>query len=162
MSELLGIDFAWSKPTPQQVITLGARWVAGYLSPDPTKNLTRPLVDTYQSLGLSVVVVWESTGGRATQGRAAGIADASSAYAQHAGLGLPVGPIYFAVDEDVAWDQVGSPTCGRPWHGRVAPGPPTPPSGSPGAQSSRALPTRTRPRQPTSASTHDPRRTTCP
>jgi hypothetical protein len=102
-----GIDFAWSKPSPAEAKAVGAHWGAGYFSNDSTKNLTHSLVSAYLAAGLGIVSVWETTTGRATQGRAAGIADARAADAQRAAVGLPAtAPIHFAVDEDTSWASV--------------------------------------------------------
>jgi hypothetical protein len=102
-----GIDFAWSKPSAAEAKAVGAHWGAGYFSTDSSKNLTRSLVSSYLAAGLGVVTVWETTTGRATQGRQAGIDDAHAADAQRAAVGLPgTAPIHFAVDEDTSWASV--------------------------------------------------------
>lgn len=102
-----GIDFAWSQPSPSEAKAVGAHWAAGYFSTDSTKNLTRSLVSNYLAAGLAIVSVWETTTGRATEGRAAGIADAHAADAQRSAVGLPnTAPIHFAVDEDTSWASV--------------------------------------------------------
>jgi hypothetical protein len=102
-----GIDIAWERPTIAQIKATGAQWVARYLSPDHSKNLTAAEVHDYPAAGLAIVTVYESTAGRATQGRAAGVADARLAESQRSALGLPADHVHhFAVDSDVSWDSV--------------------------------------------------------
>ena len=107
MAELKGMDLAWDRPTIAQIVATGAHWVARYFSPDASKNLTVAEVKSYPAAGLSIVTVFESTAGRARQGRAAGIADAKMAEQQRASVGLPANHVhYFAVDEDTTWASV--------------------------------------------------------
>lgn len=107
MAALLGLDIAWARPTVAEIVATGAHWVARYLSPDASKNLTAAEVQEYPAAGLAVVTVFESSAGRATQGRAAGIADANLAEQQRRALGLPDDHIHhFAVDEDTTWASV--------------------------------------------------------
>lgn len=104
---VLGMDIAWSRPTVAVILATGARWVARYFSTDASKNLTASEVHDYPAAGLSVVTVWETTTGRATQGRAAGVADAQAAEAQRRAVGLPDTHVHhFAVDEDTSWASV--------------------------------------------------------
>jgi hypothetical protein len=103
----LGIDIAWDRPTIAAIKATGAHWVARYFSTDATKNITAAEVHDYPAAGLAVVTVFESSAGRATQGRAAGIADARLAEQQRAAVGLPAGHVHhFAVDEDTSWASV--------------------------------------------------------
>lgn len=103
---LMGIDIAWARPTDAQIVSTGAHFVARYLSPDKTKNITSSEVQSYPRDGLSVVVVWEWTANRMLAGFAAGVADAQSAEAQRRAAGLPDDmPIYFACDFDAVGSQ---------------------------------------------------------
>lgn len=105
-SGVLGLDVAWARPTTAQIVATGAHFVARYLSPDSSKNLTSAEVQEYPANGLSIVVVWESTAGRMLSGSAAGIADAQAAESQRRALGLPEDMvIYFACDTDVSGTQ---------------------------------------------------------
>ncbi len=107
MAEQMGVDIAWPRPTTDQIRATGARWVGRYFSTDDTKDLTAAEVEAYPAAGLAIVTVWETTAGRATQGAAAGTADAWAAEQQRERVGLAVEHVHhFAVDEDVAWDQV--------------------------------------------------------
>lgn len=107
MAELKGVDIAWDRPSTAAIVATGAHWVARYFSPDGSKNLTAAEVRDYPAAGLSIVTVFESTAGRATQGRAAGIADARLAERQRQAVGLPDGHVHhFAVDSDVSWASV--------------------------------------------------------
>ena len=102
-----GVDISWARPTVTEIKAAGAHWVARYLSPDTTKNLTATEVRLYPEAGLGIVVVWESTATGATEGFAAGAADAHRAESQRAAVGLPDDMIiHFAVDADVAWSAV--------------------------------------------------------
>lgn len=104
---VMGIDFAWSKPSAADAKAAGAHWAAGYYSTDPSKNLTAALVSEYLSAGLAIVGVWETTTARATAGYAAGAYDAQEADRQRAGVGLPdTAVIHLAVDEDTDWASV--------------------------------------------------------
>lgn len=104
---LQGIDIAWARPTTGQILATGAHWVGRYLSNDSTKNLQLGEVASYPAAGLAIVVVWETTTGRALQGFAAGQTDARAADQQRRGLGLPDDmPIHFAVDTDTTWATV--------------------------------------------------------
>lgn len=107
MGQQTGIDIAWARPTVAQIKATGATWVARYFSNDVTKNLTASEVQEYTAAGLGIVTVWEATAARALQGFAAGAADAQTARAQRAGVGLPAdAPIHFAVDTDTTWGAV--------------------------------------------------------
>lgn len=102
-----GIDVAWDRPTVAQIKAVGAQWVARYFSTDNNKNLHATEVTAYTAAGLAIVTVWETTQGRATAGRAAGIADAKAAEAQRKAVGLPATHIHhFAVDKDTSWASV--------------------------------------------------------
>lgn len=100
-----GVDFANPRPDPGRLKAEGIDFVVRYLSPNtpanPRKHLTAGELAAYRAAELAVVVVWETTTDRATQGRAAAQRDASVADAYIRALGFPAGqPIYFAVDED--------------------------------------------------------------
>lgn len=103
---LMGVDIAWARPDSSQIRAQGAHFVARYLSPDSSKNLTASEVKSYPADGLSVVVVWESTANRMLGGYAAGHADAQAAEIQRAAVGLPRDmPVYFACDFDAVGSQ---------------------------------------------------------
>ena len=71
------------------------RFVAQYL-----KNLNRALVDAYHAAGVTVVLVYETTGQRSLGGRGAGIADGRAALTLASALGAPTDTaIYFAEDD---------------------------------------------------------------
>lgn len=101
------LDIAWDRPKIAQILATGATGVMRYFSPDATKNLTAAEVQGYTAAGLSVGTVFESTAGRATQGWAAGVADAQLAERQRVAVGLPGSHVHhFAVDEDTSWASV--------------------------------------------------------
>lgn len=104
---LMGIDIAWARPSIADIQKTGAHWVARYFSQDPTKDITAGEVSQYQKAGLGIVTVYETTTGRALQGRAAGVTDAHAAMNERGSVGLPnTAPIHFAVDMDADWAQV--------------------------------------------------------
>lgn len=97
------VDYAWTKPTPAQIIAAGYEGVLRYLSTDSSKNLTPGERDALLDAGLSIGLVWETTATRAGQGYVAGQHDVQAAEAQAAALGYPMGcPIFYAVDYDAA------------------------------------------------------------
>jgi hypothetical protein len=107
MTQVEGLDFAWTKPSPAQVLAAGGHWIAGYFSTDTSKNLNRSNIPPFLSAGIPVVTVWETTTGRATQGRQAGVDDARAAEAERIAAGLPSTHVHhFAVDEDTSWSSV--------------------------------------------------------
>lgn len=103
----MGIDIAWARPTVADIQKTGAHWVARYFSQDPTKDLTAGEVKAYTAAGLAIVTVYETTTGRALQGRPAGIYDAQQAQQERAAVGLPnTAPIHWAVDTDTDYASV--------------------------------------------------------
>lgn len=103
----LGVDYPWTHPTPAALSAAGVEFAMRYLSTDHTKNLTRAEADALAARGIWSGVVWETTAGRALDGRAAGTSDARAAAEQAAACGMPDSrPIYFAVDTDTTWDKV--------------------------------------------------------
>jgi Rv2525c-like, glycoside hydrolase-like domain len=98
---VFGVDYAWSKPSPDTLKRAGAKYAMRYLSHDASKNLTRAERDSLWARGIRVGVVWETVANRAMSGRSGGAEDARSADAQAKALGLDGIPIYFAVDWDV-------------------------------------------------------------
>jgi hypothetical protein len=96
-----GLDYAWAPhPNVSTVKQKGYSFVCRYLSNDPTKNLTSAELATIRNAGLSIVVVWETTGDRMKAGNAAGKADAEEANNLVNDLDMRGVPIYFACDYD--------------------------------------------------------------
>lgn len=103
MTDVLGVDYAWSHPTPASLKAAGKRFAARYSSTDPSKDLTRAEADGLAAEDIASVLVRESTANRAGAGRAAGITDAQAALKTAAACGMPpMRPLYFAVDYDAA------------------------------------------------------------
>lgn len=103
----LVLDIAWDRPTVAQIKATGAVGVMRYFSTDDTKDLHKADLAAYTAAGIAVGTVYETTAGRATAGRTAGIADAKDAEKQRKAVGLPASHIHhFAVDKDVAWTDV--------------------------------------------------------
>lgn len=106
MTSEMGLDLAWDKPATSTIKATGARFIARYLSPDSTKNLTADEVTSYTAAGMAIVVVWEGVASRMLAGYAAGVADAKTADAQRKSVGLPDNQvIYFACDFDASGNQ---------------------------------------------------------
>jgi len=101
-----GLDYV--SLTPQEAKAQGASFVCRYLSPDTAKNLSHSEAEELKSLGIDVVVVFESTARRSLDGSGAGQADATMALTQAIECGM-VGarPIYFAIDFDASPDPNG-------------------------------------------------------
>ncbi|MFJ8437682.1 glycoside hydrolase domain-containing protein [Kitasatospora griseola] len=107
MTTQYGVDYPWSKPPPAALHDAGVAFVMRYLSKDASKNLSIDEANSLAAVGIWCGVVWETTAGRALDGRAAGAADAREAVRQAAACGMPDGrPIYFAVDTDTTWPRV--------------------------------------------------------
>lgn len=95
-----GLDFAYGSLSAAGAKAQGARFAASYLS-DSSKDWTRAALDSYHAEGLATVAVWETIATRATEGYAAGFADARSAARELAALGAPKDqPFTMAVDCD--------------------------------------------------------------
>lgn len=100
---IFGIDYAWSKPSVEAMTAAGVKFIARYLSNDPSKDLTRAEATAANAADIWCVVVWETTANRALAGRQAGRDDALTALHKASALGMPDDrPIYFAVDFDAS------------------------------------------------------------
>jgi hypothetical protein len=109
-TETPGVDFSEARPAPSLLTRSGFRFVMGYVSHNPAKNLTAQNVRDYIAAGLSVGLVWEDSAGAALLGAAAGARDGAAADAQADSIGYPVdSPIFFAVDQSVSLSQINGP-----------------------------------------------------
>jgi hypothetical protein len=98
---IAGCDYAFSVPPISAMKAAGIAFAARYLSTDPSKNLSAPERDSLHGAGISIVLVWETTGVEALGGYNQGVSDARAARAQADALGFPTAlPIYYAVDFD--------------------------------------------------------------
>jgi hypothetical protein len=96
------IDEAWTKATPAQAKSWGAVAVGMYVSHDPSKNATVPLISSYAAAGIKSFLFFEDTAARALGGHPAGVADAAFALAQANALGMPPwAPLIATADFDV-------------------------------------------------------------
>lgn len=101
MTETLLIDCAFTKPRAAAIKAAGYSGVIGYISTDPSKDLTGPQARGYLNEGLVVAFVFETTAGRATAGKGAGASDRTYAEQQAHKRGYPTScPIFYAVDGD--------------------------------------------------------------
>lgn len=110
-----GLDYSWSRPTPDAIAASGASFVARYHSADlrtsggVPKILTRTEAAGLSAVGLDIVSVWE---GKAAdrdplKGYAQGRVDGDQALRQAAACGAPPGVvIYYAVDWDATDGQM--------------------------------------------------------
>lgn len=98
---LKGCDYV-AGPTPAQLKAAGIHFVCRYLStPGNPKNLTAAEAKALHAAGISIVLVFETTGTTFLGGNAAGRHDATLALEQAKALGVPATvPIYFAIDTD--------------------------------------------------------------
>jgi hypothetical protein len=102
-----GIDAAWGRPTPAQLVAAGKHFIVGYVSHDPAKNLTRAECAAYLDAGIAVGLVWETTSDRALAGALPGADDGREARRQATALGFPLDrPIFVAVDFDATAAQL--------------------------------------------------------
>lgn len=101
MSNRVGLDYSWGRPDLATVAAAGYSFIARYLSYDGGKNISPDEAARIQSLGMDIVLVWETTAKRVLSGWPGGISDAATALGQANTVGLPsTAPIYFAVDYD--------------------------------------------------------------
>src|SRR5215469_10077181 len=96
------IDQAWAKATTAQLKQWGAVAAGMYLSRDPSKNATAPLIKAYAAAGVKSFLFFEDAAGNAARGYAQGRADAMFAHASANALGMPVwAPIIATLDFDI-------------------------------------------------------------
>jgi hypothetical protein len=99
----VGADWGWGRLRARRLRAAGFRLACRYLSHDLSKNINRAEAAELLKAGEDIVVVWESTAGRATQGLTPGRDDALAAVKQMRALKAPKGmAVYFAVDGDFA------------------------------------------------------------
>lgn len=110
MTWIEGIDAAWNRPTPAQLVAAGKQFIVGYVSHDPAKNLSAADCAAYLDAGVAVGLVWETMANRALDGGPAGSTDGAEARRQARALGFPdEKPICFAVDFEPTTMQLGGP-----------------------------------------------------
>ena len=99
--EVAGFDCSYNKPDAVAMAVGGHRFMVGYVSSNPAKNLTPEHVAAYRAEGLAVGLVWEETADRCLGGATAGAADGDEADRQADALGYPLDAVvWFAVDFD--------------------------------------------------------------
>mgnify|MGYP001386332273 CR=1 FL=1 len=94
------IDYSWARPDLRAVKNSGVTGVIRYLT-GSGKALSRQEIDQIRAAGLTLTLVYETTGKTVQGGRAAGVADANAARTALSNLGLPQSLVYFAVDYDL-------------------------------------------------------------
>lgn len=100
-AHIQGCDFSNSVSNTQarSIKDSGKSFVVRYLGKPPPMGITANEVKLLHSVGLKVVLVWETTASRASEGYYAGVSDGSRALQQAHSVGMPAGrPIYYAVD----------------------------------------------------------------
>lgn len=102
-----GVDYSWSRPSPQTLFNSGYTFAARYLSYDTSgKNLTLGEANALRAAGVDVVANWEYGAQDALNGYDEGVRNAQTALAQANAAGMPAGrPIYFSVDFDATPGQ---------------------------------------------------------
>lgn len=98
MADPLGYDFSDGRPSPASIVNSGREFVIRYLYDGP-KGITKPELDSYLKVGLSVLLNYEGSGKDATS-FANGANDARYANGKAASLGYPNAVIYFSIDEE--------------------------------------------------------------
>jgi hypothetical protein len=95
-----GVDEAWARLTPAQAKAAGKQFVVGYVSEDPSKNLTLAEVQAYHAAGIAVLLVYEYNTAAAETGANGGHKNATLAAQLAKALGYPPScAIAFAIDE---------------------------------------------------------------
>lgn len=107
-AQRFGLDWSVARPPSDKALAAaGVTFACRYLSYSPAKNLKLLEANHLSSIGVDLVVVWETTANRALAGHDAGVADATEALRQANHLGMPDGrPIYFAIDFDATAHQL--------------------------------------------------------
>ena len=108
-----GLDWSVARPPSDKALAAaGVTFACRYLSHSPAKNLKLLEANHLSSLGIDLVVVWETTANRALAGHDAGVADATEALRQANHLGMPDDrPIY---KRAWFWGTAAYPTSGLP------------------------------------------------
>ncbi len=95
------VDYAWWQVTASQLLSMGFDGVMRYISHDGSKDLSPSERDDLRAHNMTIGLVYESTANRATQGIAAGQADAIYANQHADSLGYPSDKtLWYAVDGD--------------------------------------------------------------
>lgn len=88
---LKGLDEAWGKVDPATAKALGYDFIVGYVSEDPTKNLTASDIVRIHAAGMAVAFVYEYNPMSALGGYASGVSNATVASGLFKTLGVPTG-----------------------------------------------------------------------
>jgi len=99
----LGGDYSFARPSMSELHSLGVTFVARYVSPEGSKNLSRSEAVELSNAGIDIVTNFEDTANNSVGGYSQGVADARMAEAQHLACGgPPTRPIYFSIDTDLS------------------------------------------------------------
>lgn len=102
-----GVDASYDRGSPTEFVKAGKHFFVGYVSPTKAKNITKSECEDFHAVGMSVCLVWESTGKETLKGYSQGSADAREARRQARALGFPDElPIYHAIDFDATNAQL--------------------------------------------------------
>jgi hypothetical protein len=106
---VLGVDYSSGRPSPAEIKRRGYGFVCRYLAPltsggkQSWKELRASERDALLKAGLPIVLVFESTAGRALEGKSAGRADGRTATQRADALHVPAGVcVYVAIDTDIS------------------------------------------------------------
>lgn len=97
------VDFSFARPSIETLKSNGVTGLIRYLAPATNvgKFITQDELNSYRAAGFDLAFIWEWYAGRAKEGFASGVQDATSALAQANALGIPSDvPLFFAVDYD--------------------------------------------------------------
>ncbi|HWU22795.1 MAG TPA: glycoside hydrolase domain-containing protein [Nocardioides sp.] len=95
----LGIDYSYARPDPAAIRAAGYSFAVRYISGVAGKDLAAAEARALHAAGLSILLVFETTASRASQGAAAGAIDAAAAERLADALHYPAAcPVFYAVD----------------------------------------------------------------
>ena len=97
---LKGLDEAWAKVDPAYAYSQGYRFIIGYVSEDPTKNLSANDIARIHAANMAVAFVYEYDTNAALDGYPTGVANARVALGLFAKLGVPTGVACYTAGTD--------------------------------------------------------------
>lgn len=108
---LRGIDEAWAKLDPTTAKAQGFDFIVGYVSEDPTKNLTASDIGKIHAAGMAVAFVYEYNPSAALGGYPTGVDNAHVALDLFQKLGVPTGVACYTAGTDFNVQSIQMPTC---------------------------------------------------
>lgn len=104
------VDYSLARPDPWGMAHTGYRAAGRYLSYEPNKNLARGERDRLWAAGMSIFLVWETTGEMVLRGFPGAAPDVKEANAQADALDWPKDrPLFYAIDFEPTLAQLRGP-----------------------------------------------------